>query len=160
MSSPDPDPDRWNRTASIELYPAKSFLIRGALIGAVYVSFGYSMLGAAEGRDGVFWFSILMIVGFGLLLGSCILGLVRPRPSFQADANGFSVMGKKTRPWSDYYGTSTSGISIYFIRILRWPVIKTGNGFLAKKLQIRWTHQSSKARIMAQEIDSFAARYR
>lgn len=147
---------------AIVLFPRKQNLITGVGIGIGCAMFGRALIaGRLNGNDGADAIAPL-VGGASLLFGlwaavTCAFALWRPAPSFLADDEGFSVMGKSKRPWSDFQGVQVRTLRIWWIPTTKWVEVKVGKGkVFARKIQIRWTHLNGPAGEMADEIRNAA----
>ena len=144
----------------LTLYPKQLNLAGGVIIGAGIVWLGQHWIGAvADGGDAlVHWGVGLAAIGFGAWHGvRSALGLIRPRPSFAADAEGFSVMGKRKRPWSEFQDIGITKMTYGGITVGKSVFVKVGKGpMLARKQYINWVAQSGSANVMAAQIGAYA----
>ena len=144
------------------IYPRQSNLATGVVIGLSFLFVGRHMVGLAVngGSDEPFLYPVgflAAVVGLWFSI-ACGYRLLRPAPSFAADEDGFSVMGRSKRPWSEFQGVSIHKLRIYFIPTLAWVIVRVGNGKgFARRVHIKWTHLSGPAHHMADEILRIAA---
>ncbi len=141
------------------LLPAKNAVVKGAIFCLIQIMIGrtFMRIGAAD-KDLFYWIGTAWVLGFLFFLGRILFAYFTQKPSFKADNDGFSVMGKPKRPWSDYKGAQVKAIRFYFFPILSWVVVKTGTGMMAPQQQIQWGHLSDKPKKMAEKMNSFAAK--
>ena len=95
-------------------------------------------------------------VGGLYLLGRAIWGLYRPRPVFHGTRDGFSVNGKKMRPWSEFRGITVHAMSYAFIGLGKFVRVKVGKSILGGHIQINPLQLSGKATDMMVEIEAYA----
>ena len=138
----------------IALYPSDASLKKGGALGVFLLFIGYQYLTWSPNGEPIIP-AMFALGGLGLI-GLCVWRYFKPRPSFEADANGFSVMGKKRRSWDEYRGARIYTMRVGFIPAARWVIVKTGKTILGGKVHIKWTHLSSNAADMAAEIEAYA----
>ena len=138
----------------IALYPGADQLLKTAQLGAVYVFAGFQILVWGAPSASIVAYAT-MVFGAWLIV-MAVLRHRNPRPSFEADAKGFSVMGGKPRGWDEFRGVSVHTVRLGFVPILRWVVIKSGHSAFGRRLHIKWTHLSGDARSMAAQIEGYA----
>lgn len=139
------------------LLPAKGYVIKGTLFCLFQIMIGriFMSAGAAD-NHWFYWIGVAWVLGFLFLAGRILFAYFAKKPSFEADNDGFSVMGKGKRPWSDYKGAQVKAIRVYFFPILSWVVVKTGSGMMAPSQQIQWGHLSEKPKKMVEKMNNFA----
>ncbi|MDD9978569.1 MAG: hypothetical protein OXQ30_12670 [Boseongicola sp.] len=147
----------------IELFPRTLNLVTGTVFGGALILVGMYLLELTEqvgaGDPNFDW----ILGGSFILFGAAtaimnVLPLMRPTPSFTADSEGFSVMGKRKEPWHKFQGIAIKRMTIFKVfPVLSWVVVRSGKGkVFSRKLHIKWTHLSAPARSMADEIEKFA----
>lgn len=110
-------------------------------------------------KDNVaYWVGIVWVLVFLFFLGRILHAYFTKKPSFAADNDGFSVMGKPKHPWSDFNGAQVKAVRVYFFPILSWVTVKTGTGLLAPTQQIQWGLLSDKPKKMVDRMNSFASK--
>lgn len=138
----------------IALYPSLGSLKKTAGFGAGIVFVSYQFLTWSPDMNGAV---PAAIAGIGLfMIAQAGVRYLKPTPSFAADEDGFSVMGKKKRGWDEFRGTSIHTARVGIFPAARWVVISTGKSILGRKAHIKWTHLSAPARDMAAEIEAYA----
>ena len=138
----------------LTLYPRKRNLIGGIVVGVG--CFGLTaVLPSIQPQVGESGNEVLNLLG-GWLILYYGYRMLRPKPSFEADMDGFSVQGSKTYPWSQFRGVALHGLSVNFIPSGRWVVVKVGKGILGRKLHIKWTQLSASPKQMVSQIAHFA----
>lgn len=141
------------------LFPAQGYVIKGTLFRLFQIMIGRMFMRAgASDQDLVYWIGAAWMLGFVFLGGRNLYAFFDKKPSFEADNDGFSVMGKAKRPWSDYKGAQFKTIRIYFFALLSWVIVKTGTGLLAPSQQIQWGNLSEKPKKMAEKMNNFATK--
>ena len=138
----------------IALYPSDRSLKKSAGVGGFFMFVAYQF--TTWSPDGSIIVPLMFAV-FGLaLIYPLVKNQIKPSPSFQADEDGFSVMGKPKRTWDEYRGAKVTTIYMWFIPISRSLVIKTGKNILGGRVQINAAHLSAPAKEMAAEIENYA----
>lgn len=139
------------------LFPKTSNLGIGCGIG-VAMFFAGRWLVTAEGNAAL-WplIGILLTLGGAFVAASCAFRIWRPSPSFAADEEGFSVMGKRKQPWDRFQGVGVFSMKQYGTTTNQSIYVKVGKGpTFARKQHIKWTHLSDTAPDMAAKIHVFA----
>ena len=98
--------------------------------------------------------AMLALAGLGVI-AQTVWRKANPKPSFEADAGGFSVMGKSKRPWDEFRGVSVHSIRVGIFPVAQRLSIKTGKTILGGSIPINFTHLSGPAKDMASEIQSY-----
>lgn len=133
----------------IKFYPEKSNLTKGLVFGVVLFALGQGV-GDTVGT--------LMIFAGLIVAGMSGYAMAKPSPCFEADAEGFSVMGKAKRPWSEYRGAGIHVMRYGFVPVGRWAYVQVGKRALtSRKLYIKWTHLPYSPKETAARIDAVAA---
>ncbi|MFQ1702513.1 hypothetical protein ACJ5NV_18160 [Loktanella agnita] len=141
----------------MKLYTSQGSMIRGSLFCLFQITVGRIIMRIADADIALmYWIGLAWCLGFTFVMLRIIHAYFTQKPSFEADNDGFSVMGKPKRPWSDYHGARTKGVHVYFIPILRWVIVKTGPGLLGSQQQIHFGHLSEKPKKMVGRMNSFA----
>ena len=143
--------------SELKLYPRKSGLIIGLAFGVVALGLGsmYLLQTGAPVKTLVIGAGIF---GLGLFtIFRSLRGISRPKPSFEANADGFSIKGKAARPWSDYNGVDVHTSRVAYVFAVRQLQFKVGSGMKSRKQLISWMDLSTKAADMAQQVEAFAA---
>ena len=138
----------------IELYPSDRSLKKAAGIGgfSMFIAFQFKTWSPDGSIVAPFMFSI-----FGLaMIYPFVKNHIKPAPSFEADEDGFSVMGKPKRNWDEYRGVKVNTIYLWFIPISRSLIIKTGKNILGGRIQLNPAYLSGSAKEMAAEIEAYA----
>ena len=139
----------------LELYPSDSAKKRG-LIGVAalfFLAYQAMVWSRGGGHPTLMW----VFLGLGLA-GLVPLGrnYLFPRPSFAADAHGFSVMGKTKRGWDQFRGAHVRTIRYGIVPISKTVVIAVGKSVIGRRIQIHPMHLSGSADEMAAEIQAYA----
>ncbi|GKY88397.1 hypothetical protein [Sinisalibacter aestuarii] len=131
-----------------DFYPAPKSLKKSVIFGLFYLGLGTGFWRILSTSDAGIPTGGTVVAGLFCLTGANALvrglrGLARPTPCFSADANGFSVMGKRTRRWEELADIRIRRIRIYgLISIGTWVslrVKKNGRG-LTRRVEIPWSH--------------------
>ena len=139
----------------IELHPDRQNLLKGLAGAAVLAFVGLQFHGGTETTNYLAYILWLVAGVLAMQIGS---SLITPKPSFVADADGFSVMGKAKRPWSEFQSVQVETIRMYLIPVGRWVTVRAGSTrIFAQKLQIKQSHLSGPAKQMADAISRAAA---
>ncbi len=138
----------------IVLYPSDSSYKKAAAIGGFNLFMAYQLYSWAPDMSG--WVpAVIAVIGAGLI-GQTAWRYAVPKPSFAADASGFSVMGKKKRCWDEYRGVKLRALRIGFFPVGNWVIVKTGKSVLGGSVHIKVTHLSAPAHEMAAQINVYA----
>lgn len=133
----------------VAFYPDSTNLKKGIALGVVLLVMGNAISGGLAG-------TLLIFLGFAVA-GLSGYAFMRPSPCFEADADGFSVMGKTKRPWSEFQGAGVHVVRYSFIPIAKLCYVRVGKGkLMARKLHIRWTHLPLSPKETAQKIQLVA----
>lgn len=139
----------------LELYPSDSAKKRG-LIGAgmlFFLAYQAMTWSRADELPTLAW----IFLGLGVAaLVPVARSYVAPRPSFAADASGFSVMGKPKRGWDEFRSAQVRTIRYGIIPISKTVVVKVGKSILGGSIQIHPAQLSAPAAEMAAEIQRYA----
>ncbi|AKS47117.1 hypothetical protein SAMN05444287_3249 [Octadecabacter temperatus] len=138
----------------IALYPSDRSLKKSAGIGgfALFIALQFKTW-SSDGSIAV----PLMFAVFGLaMVYPLVKNHLNPAPSFEADADGFSVMGKPKRSWDEYRGAKVHTTYMWFIPISRSLIIKTGKNILGGRVQINPAYMSGPVKDMASDIETYA----
>ena len=139
---------------SLELFPSDVSRIKGISLGLVFLCLAIKMAGVAEIKQaiGVVW--LLGGLG-GLGLAASIWSYLRPKPSFAADIEGFSVRGKGKKSWGEFHSIGVHTVRYWFIPVARSVVIKTGKSVIGGRQHIPFHLMSGSAKEMVAEISQY-----
>ncbi|MCW1952307.1 MAG: hypothetical protein KIH44_013185 [Octadecabacter sp.] len=138
----------------IALYPSDRSLKKAAGIGGFLLFLAFQF--KTWSPDGSIVVPLMFTV-FGLaMIYPFVKNHLKPSPTFEADADGFSVMGKPKRNWDEYRGVKVNTIYLWFIPISRSLIIKTGKTILGGRIQVNPAYLSGSAKEMAGEIEAYA----
>ena len=150
----------------IEIYPSRGRLFAATALGLALLAVGtrlWQVFGTQSGGPSLAWFWPALFFAGGLVTAlRALIALVSPRPSFACDGHGFSVMGRKSRPWTDLASVSVRSVSVGFIPAARWVSFryrKTATG-RAGRVDIPWTHLPASAEATARHVEKLAVSYR
>ncbi len=139
------------------LFPKTSNLAIGVGIGIAIAAVGRWLVNGTDNAAIYPVIGVLTVIGGVWVAASCAFRIWRPRPSFAADQDGFSVLGKRKQPWEKFQGVGVQGLKQGGITTNRWVYVKVGKGpVFARKQHIKWTHLSDDAASMAEQIYAFA----
>ncbi len=141
------------------LFPKTSNLAAGAGIGVAMVLAGRWLVSAQD--NAAIWpiVGALLMIGGAYVAATCAFRIWRPSPSFAADEEGFSVMGKRKQPWDRFQGVGVFSMKQYGMTTNQSIYVRVGKGpTFARKRHIKWTHLSDSAPDMAEKIHAFATR--
>jgi len=139
----------------IELFPSDVSRIKGIALGLVLLFFAHKMarVSQIEQAIGVVW----LLGGLGVFgLGASIWSYLRPKPSFSADIEGFSVRGKGKKSWDEFRSIGVHTVRYWFIPVTRSVVIKTGKSVIGGRQHIPFHLMNGSAKEMVAEISQYA----
>ena len=150
----------------IEIYPSRKRLYAAATLGAVFLLVGtrlWQIFGAQTGGPSLAWFwpALFFAGGFVTALRA-VIALANPRPAFACNARGFSVMGRKPRPWTDLASVSVRSVSVGFFPAARWVsfAMRKSPAGRGGRVDIPWTHLPASAEATARYVEKLAAKSR
>ncbi len=150
--APMVDPD--GGLLPLELFPSDASRLKGFALGLVALFFAYKLAGAADVENAV-WL-VWVFGGLGVIgVGASVWSYLRPRPSFAADIDGFSVRGKRKRSWDDFRSVNVHTVRYWFIPVARNVVIRTGKSVIGGRQHIPNYLMSGSAKEMAAEIAQY-----
>ncbi len=139
------------------LFPKTANLAVGVGIGLAIAAVGRWLVVSEDNTAIMPVIGALAVLGGVWVAASCAFRIWRPRPSFAADEEGFSVLGKRKQPWEKFQGVGVQGLKQGGITTNKWVYVKVGKGpVFARKQHIKWTHLSDDASSMAEQIFAFA----
>lgn len=137
----------------IALYPSDSSHKKSFGVGGFCLFMAYQVYSWAPDAAG--WTpAVLAMVGVGVIAQTA-WRKANPKPSFEADQAGFSVMGKPKRTWDEFRGVSVHSIRVGIFPVAQRLSIKTGKSILGGSIPINFTHLSGPAKDMATEIQAY-----
>lgn len=137
----------------IELFPSEMNRLKGIALGAVLLLFAYKMAGTAESEAVWVVWLFGLLGGFGFLASAW--SYVRPKASFAADMDGFSIRGKRKKSWNEFRSVSVHTVSYWFIPVSRDVVVKTGKSMIGGRKHVPFYLMSGSAKEMAAEISQY-----
>lgn len=138
----------------IQLFPSDATHKKSMIIGAIVLFVTFPQASFSGDQNGAL-FALLSLFGF-YMFAQVGWAKLHPKPSFEADADGFSVMGKPKRPWDEFRAAKVQTSYMWFIPVSRTVTITTGKSILGGRVYIRGTHLSAPAKEMAAEIATYA----
>ena len=149
-----------------EIFTSRGRLFAALALGTALVVVGYRLwqvFGAQSGGPSLAWIwpALFFAGGVATALRAAI-ALLRAQPSFTCDAQGFSVMGRKPRPWTDLASVSVRTVSVGFLPAARWVsfALRKSEQGRGGRLDIPWTHLPASADATARHIEKLAKQYR
>ena len=140
----------------LALYPKTSRLVMGIALGLFCALIGASFL-PLVGDDlttGLFAYGI---IGMGLaIVGLIVWRWVTRRPSFEADADGFCIMGRAKLPWTVYRGIRIQTTFLGPIPVAAFVRIKLAGTNPFRRNYIHATYFSDRPKAMAATIEAYA----
>ncbi|MEL6958845.1 MAG: hypothetical protein AAGL89_07855 [Pseudomonadota bacterium] len=139
----------------IALFPSQTNLKRGLGIGVVCLAvFGYFRFFATASD---LRFLGLIFLGFGgFFVARCGWLLLNPTAMFEANETGFSVKGKRWRPWAEFRGVSVVRASSGIGSLSQTVQVSVGRSILGGSVKIWWYEMSGPAMEMASAIGRYA----
>ena len=138
----------------IALYASEGTLKKTAIFGGVFLFLAYQAVTWTSGNGG----PLAQVLGISGLAMICQAAWQRfnPKPSFEADWDGFRVMGKEKLGWDDFRGVTVHTAHMGLFPIAQWVVVKKGKTMLEGRIYIKATHLSGPAKEMVADIAEYA----
>mgnify|MGYP000191597412 CR=1 FL=1 len=138
----------------IKLYPSEKTHKTSAALGGVNIAIAIGLWLALPSES--LAVAIVMAIAGVAMIAATARRYANPKPSFEADADGFRVLGGKKRDWSEFRGVAVQHSQAVFSIGPGSVVVKTGKSILGGGTRIKYTHLSAPVAQMVKEIDDYA----